>query len=79
MTLTTPHDRFIAGLSPDRLPGKAVRIALAHLINSIATMIAGHFEGGVGFSTEAAGDGIATAILDVVDYEDHARDRTTQL
>jgi hypothetical protein len=40
-TLTTSLGRFVADLSPKRLPEEAVRIARMGSIDSIGTMIAG--------------------------------------
>jgi hypothetical protein len=81
VTLTTSLGRFIANLSPDRLPGEAASIALAGLTDSIATMVAGRDKDAVRFLTEtlAPADGLATATFGAPDYHDDARDLTARL
>ncbi|HVZ09535.1 MmgE/PrpD family protein [Rhodopila sp.] len=63
MTTLTKHlGRFVADLSPNRLPDEATRIARMGFIDTIGTMIAGRDEDCVRILTEtlAPGDGPAT-------------------
>jgi 2-methylcitrate dehydratase PrpD len=62
MTLTKSLGRFIAGLSPNRLPEEATRVARMGFIDTIGTMIAGRNEDSVRIMTEtlAPGNGPAT-------------------
>jgi 2-methylcitrate dehydratase PrpD len=62
MSLTQSLGRFIADLSPNRLPEEAARIVRMGFIDTIGTMIAGRDEDSVRILTEtlAPGDGRAT-------------------
>ena len=62
MPLTKDLGQFVAELSPNRLPEKAVRVARMGIIDCIGTMIAGRNEDSVRIMTEtlAPGDGPAT-------------------
>ena len=62
MTLTKSLGRFVAELSPNRLPEEAARIARMGFIDTIGTMIAGRNEDSVRIMTEtlAPADGPAT-------------------
>jgi 2-methylcitrate dehydratase PrpD len=62
LPLTQALGRFVADLSPNRLPEEAARIARMGFIDTIGTMIAGRKEDSVRIMTEtlAPGDGPAT-------------------
>jgi 2-methylcitrate dehydratase PrpD len=62
MTLTQDLGRFVAELSPNRVPGEAVRVARMGFIDTIGTMMVGRKEDSVRILTDvlAPGDGPAT-------------------